>query len=272
MGNENDSVDIVQFKDSLVCHEAVAADVDLAAEGDEAAPAAAVAADMDVDDHEGREDGGSAGDAASAVSDEDCELGDDIGMLEDEAFRAVPEEEPDADGREAGGVGMDIDRGGGAGSSGDVGPAGPVPPPPEPVPEPRARVRRGPLAVLFVPGGKVTFYAGAKDFMTAECNNRRHGRCIKTKTCEPPTVRQAARRPGQGRPLGYLAAWLKQGLRDTPRAAHWDPEQDPTWEERNAARDEVINLQEEGSVDAALMLNGEAESPAGDGAEPAVVP
>ena len=126
-------------RDSLVCHEAVAADVDRAAEGDEAAPSAA---DMDVDDHEGREDGGSAGDAASAVSDEDCELGDDIGMLEDEAFRAVPEEEPDADGREAGGVGMDIDRGGGAGSSGDIGPAGPVPPPPEPAPVPRARGRK----------------------------------------------------------------------------------------------------------------------------------
>ena len=125
--------------------------------------------------------------------------------------------------------------------------------------------------MLFVPGGKLTFYAGAKDFMTAECNNRRHGRCIKTKTREPPHGCLAARRVGQGRPVGYLAAWLKQGLRDAPRAAHWDREQDPSWEERKAARDEVIRLQEEGSLDAALMLNGEAESPEGDGGEPAVV-
>lgn len=257
---------------SLLCHKVLAAEVERAAEGAEAGAAAAY---IGAEIHEGGEDGDGLSDGASAVTDEHGEAGSDMGIFEDEAFCARPEEESDAHSGEADDAGIDVERGGGAGSSGDIGGAPPILPPPMPPPaEPRVgRRRQGALAVLCVPGGKIILYAGgARDFMTAECGNRRHGRCIKTKTCEAPPARLARTREGQGRPVGWLVAWLKKGLLDTPREKHWDPMEEPTLVERRAARDEVLRLQAGGSADAALLLAGECDHPEGDGFESAVVP
>lgn len=242
----------------------------------EGADVGVAAADIDADIGEGG-DGDGLSDGASAVTDEDAEVGSDMGIFDEEAFGAGAEEESGAGGGEAGVAGIDVERTGGAGSSGDIGGPVPVPPPPGPPDEPRParRKQKGALAVLLVPGGKITFYAGGnKDFMTAECNNLRHGRCVKTKTCEPPPDRFALKRAGQGRPVGWLVAWLRKGMRDIPREKHWAAEEEPTWAERKAARDEVIELQAGGSADAALLLGGEVEHKGAEGEafEPAVIP
>ena len=105
---------------------------------------------------------------------------------------------------------------GAAGSSGDLSP--PLPPPaggppgPDLAPAMRPRGGGNTMAVLFVTGGKLTFYTGARDTnLVAECGHICHGRCVKTKTMKGPAAHLVSKK-GQGRPAGYLAAWLAKGL------------------------------------------------------------
>lgn len=89
---------------------------------------------------------------------------------------------------------------------------------------------------------------------------------------EPPVERFAIRKAGQGRPVGYLVAWLHDGLADSLRAAHWAEYVEPTREQRLAARAVVKTLRDGGDADAALILGCEAPAPLGDESEPEVVP
>ena len=69
----------------------------------------------------------------------------------------------------------------------------------------------------------------------ATCRAPGHGSCIKTKTAKPgPKI-------GQGRPLGYLAAWLKAGPSFVgSKADHM--KYIPSFDERRAARRGVAHI------------------------------
>ena len=92
--------------------------------------------------------------------------------------------------------------------AGEAHPAG-EPPPPEP---PRSRVvtlvgrKKSGTEVKLDLGdvGAIHFYPKTCSF-TAFCNCPRHEDCRKSRTGKP-----SASRPSQGRPLGYLTAWLQQ--------------------------------------------------------------
>ena len=67
-----------------------------------------------------------------------------------------------------------------------------------------------------VPGGRITYYK-SKDSYQAVCSNPAHSNCVMTKTCRASA---ALARYGQGRPLGFLAAWLNNNQQPT-KFNHW---------------------------------------------------
>ena len=245
-----------------------------------AADAAAAAEPCEGDDTKG-------GDATpmpgtpSEVSDEDFAQLVGLDLFEDDTFAADEEggREPADEGMRgpiiAGGGGG----GGAAGSSGDMPP--PLPPPaaappidgPGPAPARRPRgPNRASMAVLFVAGGKLTFYDGGRDTnLVAECSNPLHGRCVRTKTLKGPADRLKAKalaaKKGQGRPVGYLAAWLAKSAGCESKASHWDVA--ITKPERRAARDAV---KADDSVDATFILGAEFGKGADEDSEPDNVP
>ena len=75
--------------------------------------------------------------------------------------------------------------------------------------------RLAPEVRLEVPGGVLVFYPKDGRF-TAECGNPLHGRCVATRFNRP-------RSRMQGRPCGFLAAWLAGGALAEDRRAHWVP-------------------------------------------------
>ena len=236
----------------------------MAVRGDLADEGVALSDDVRMGD---ADDEGDLFDGASAVTDEEASAPGDTALFDDPLFESGP---PGLGGDDfAAGfetpplvVGADeplggVPSGGAAGSSGDV-PAGPPPlPAPATPPPPRpaaAKERQAPMAVVFVPGGKLTYYYSEKNaFCTAECNNPTHGRCVKTRTMREP-ARASAKSKGQGRPVGYLAAWLAKGIDLGSKALHWSDEQQPSFAERAAARAQVAD---DGSADSALLLAGE---------------
>ena len=240
-----------------------AAELELRAEGE------ALARDSDGEAGGGVVDEDELGDECDAdpseVTEEDGGADWDFDFLDDDAFLAegggveVPPE-----------VAFGIGAGGGLpgsmpGSSG--GPDGPPLPPPldaPPPPELAARNRNAPPVVVHVPGGKLTYYCTAKsEFCVAECLNKRHGRCSKTRTMRkggPPRKNRA-----QGRPIGYLAAWLRRGMDLNSKAAHWDDLEEPPKTDRRAARNA---LKADDEQDVALLFSGEATPPAGSDSEP----
>ena len=62
-----------------------------------------------------------------------------------------------------------------------------------------------------------------------------HGACIKTRTCNP------GRRRGQGRPLGFLAAWLRESTHPglATKAGHMAFR--PSQAQRRAARAALVD-------------------------------
>ena len=245
--------------------ERTAARDDLAAEG------AALAEDVRMGD---ADDEACISDGASAVTDEDMGVPADIPLGEEPLFDSGADPLEGGD-RVAGaetpifaeGVGEPVGGappGGRPGSSSDGAAAAPLPPPPGTPPgvQRGKQTRNSPMAVVFVPGGKLTYYYSAKnEICTAECSNKKHGRCVKTKTMREPT-KAMGRLRGQGRPVGWLAAWLGKGIDCESKAKHWAEESEPTYAERVAARELV---QGDDSADAALLMAGEA--PIQDGAE-----
>ena len=251
--------------------EGMAAREDLAMEGD------GQAGDVRMDDAVD-EDGLHGG--ASDVTDEDLCVPAEIPLSEEPIFDSVagPLAGDDGiDGAEtpaiAGGVRqamIDVPAGL-PGSSGDAVLPPPLPPPmaaPE-AGEGQKKKRQAALAVVFVPGGKLTYYYSAKNAIcTAECRNKSHGRCVMTKTMRGRADKTNARLRGQGRPVGYLAAWLAKGAEYVSKAQHWAVENQPTFAERRAARD-LVKADE--AVDARQLFAGESSASEG-GSEPERVP
>ena len=75
---------------------------------------------------------------------------------------------------------------------------------------------------------RIIDWADKQLHMYAVCSMREHGCCMKTRTC------QAGHRPGQGRPAGFLGAWLKAGAACATREEHMNVA--VTREQRKAAR------------------------------------
>lgn len=129
-----------------------------------------------------------------------------------------------------------VDADSGAGSSSDLagmpahGVGASMPGHDHAAPEPR-----GPPCVVIPGVGSITYYADRGDFQTT-CFCRGHvGHCAKTRTARP-----RATKPQQGRPLGYLVAWLLESEQHPTTRAHvdWDPRHGvgPTREARLVAR------------------------------------
>jgi len=81
----------------------------------------------------------------------------------------------------------------------------------------------GSIRVFCADDGRVDLYA------VCPCQAA-HGKCVKTRTCK------SGSKPGQGRPLGFLVAWLRAAARAgmETKAAHFKYE--PTFAERKEAR------------------------------------
>ena len=145
-----------------------------------------------------------------------------------------------------------------AGSSGDVAP-------PEPA---EAQPKRPATFVAFVPGGKLTYYENPrKKFVVAECANPKHGRCNRTRTMKSPPRGSVNEALGQGRPLGYLAAWLAKGAGPATKDGHLCESQRPSLQERKDARSALKAM---GTPDAMGLLAREATKPDDAGSEPDV--
>lgn len=79
------------------------------------------------------------------------------------------------------------------------------PSPQQPGAPPQPAQQALPANIVEVSGGNIRFFASNLHFQ-AKCNAPGHGaRCTKTRTSV------AGRKQGQGRPLGFLAAWLARG-------------------------------------------------------------
>ena len=83
-----------------------------------------------------------------------------------------------------------------------------------------------------VPGGKITYYS-TKSFYSGTCSNVAHGRCVVSRSAEP------GRRACQGRPLGFITAWLQQGETLATRAEHWNRTTWPSHAQRARAREDL---------------------------------
>lgn len=115
--------------------------------------------------------------------------------------------------------------------------------------------------VLFAcEGGVLTFYESSGNF-AATCDNPAHGRCILTRTSK---ASERSNRRGQGRPLGYLAAWLATNDQDT-REEHRAFM--PAIEERRRLRQEYS-----ASVAFKALESSERPPRAGEEEEPESVP
>lgn len=152
------------------------------------------------DDRAGDEDAlSSGGEGASDQEQADLEMGnaDDIFYCSDDDLL----------------VGVEPGHAGAAASSTDAAPVA-QPPPIQPPPAPeqpaarqggdsakRSHVDRSSVMAYAVPGGEIRYYPATRRFV-AHCENPLHGVCRREK------LAFAGARPAQGRPLGYLQAWL----------------------------------------------------------------
>ena len=84
-----------------------------------------------------------------------------------------------------------------------------------------------------------------------------HGACIKTRTCNP------GRRRGQGRPLGYLAAWLRESTHADLATKADHMAFTPSVAQRRAARASLV-----GADDVLRYTAFERPREAGEGSEP----
>jgi hypothetical protein len=125
---------------------------------------------------------------------------------------------------------------------------------------------RNPAAfVVFVKGGKVSFYRG-KTIAEAVCRCPAHGKCVLTRTLNPSA---APAKEAQGRPLGLLAGWLAKGDSCLTKEAHWAQDAMPTLAERQAAREALQHL---GTPDADGLLASERPLRPGETDEPVLMP
>ena len=92
-----------------------------------------------------------------------------------------------------------------------------------PAPSPSGlRAPRGAAAQVIsahVPGGRISWYA-SKNAFEAVCSNRRHGKCVMTRTAAGSAGSSTTPSVG-GRPCGFLAAWLANSEHTVTKASHW---------------------------------------------------
>lgn len=95
--------------------------------------------------------------------------------------------------------------------------------------------RAATASIVFEGMGSICYYEARGDFIASCFCPEHRGRCAKTRTSNA-----RAGRDQQGRPLGYLAAWLFEGAAFASTAQHmlWDPrnESGPSYEARLSAR------------------------------------
>ena len=142
--------------------------------------------------------------------------------------------------------------------------AAPAEPPARPVAAAPKRGRAAPLQVSlrepaelvwYLPFGRITYYR--QGFFTCLCLHPNHEKCIMTRTAK------AGSRPAQGRPLAFLYTWLQAGENLPDKACHWEPAVWPTFEAREAARNQILD-----NVEAAPLLAMERARRPGEGPEP----
>jgi hypothetical protein len=147
----------------------------------------------------------------------------------------------------------------------------PLPPPSEPPTSAASATGARPFGVgkaahvVFVPGGKLSFYLG-KEIVEAVCRCPTHGKCVLTRKT---TGSSALGREGQGRPLGLLAAWLAKGSSFATKTEHFDLGNRPSRAERMDAR---AALRAMGTPDALGVLDSERVKRLGEESEAEDVP
>jgi hypothetical protein len=103
--------------------------------------------------------------------------------------------------------------------------------------------RGRPLAAVACDGGRIKVYCDEKTediYMLAVCDCD-HNPCCKRRTCLPS--RHKPPRPAQGRPLGYLAAWLMAGRGcDVVSAAYHGKRVKVTPQQRRDARRRILEV------------------------------
>jgi hypothetical protein len=124
--------------------------------------------------------------------------------------------------------------------------------------------RRAAAQVLFVPGGKISFYIGKQD-VECVCMDPRHGFCRLTRRMVGSTW---VARQGQGRPLGQCMAWLAVGAECTTKAMHSDFAKALSRDQRLAGR---AALKACDHPDARGLLAMERAKRDGESSEPEVI-
>ena len=159
------------------------------------------------------------------------ELDIDVPLQGDDTPVAEPDYEPPFDEDDGDGNGDDgIGDLGGSAASGGASSSG-VPPPPAPEasrPRHYGGRRAGEVSVVLLGYGKITYYSNG-NYFEAVCGQKHHARCV-AKRMAASNVRI----PWQGRPCGFLAAWLVMGASITLKAEH--AKHKPTQDERLLAR------------------------------------
>ena len=111
---------------------------------------------------------------------------------------------------------------------------------------------------IEVEGGRIVYNAKKNDLI-AECRSPGHEKCRKHRTCKPGVREQ------QGRPIGFLAAWLKRRAGFHTHVTHlqvgWISKED-----RDAARAAFEAM----GPDALALLQYERPLRPGEGREPDV--
>ena len=87
-------------------------------------------------------------------------------------------------------------------------------PPPAMAPEPP------PVITVRLPNGRISFYAKKNSF-EAVCSNRKHGKCVMTRTAVGSAASSTSPLSG-GRPVGFLAAWLAHAEHTDDKETHWN--------------------------------------------------
>ena len=114
---------------------------------------------------------------------------------------------------------------------------------------------------VSVPGGRVSFYRKG-NFFQATCSNPAHlPKCVLSRSAEE------GRKPSQGRPLGFLVAWLAKGAELPDKSSHWNKDHWPSHEERLACRRQLAVV--EGGE--GLLLSERVQRP-DEGEEPEAIP
>lgn len=130
------------------------------------------------------------------------------------------------------------------------------------VPAPTRRLATvDPSHVMLVPGGSITYYTKG-DFYVAQCDlhTKDKNKCRRTRTASG----SASGKGGQGRPIGFLAAFLAHaGCEDGGAEAHYRRAKFLSLDQRRAARREFQRI-----AGSDVLLSFERARYEGEGSEP----